>query len=467
MQNGKLTLLIHALKTEEYKSFGSFLQSSFFTKSEGVIRLWDLLLKLKKQSKLDQTKKEIIFKILFPKNKYSDVKLRNLFRKLTKVIEEFLIFREHQNRPTDREILLNKIYRRRNVFSLFEKSGNKISKELEEHPERGSHYFLENYQWRKQHYFHPNTEKNSTSVLQLQDAFQHLHHFYSIEKLHIEVELRNQERIYAQQYDENFFNTNIERFAAPTLLKKVSELISTQDFEIYKEVKTLFYERMDELNEGDRNVSYTALLNFLITKSRIDPKIYNPEIFTLYKSGIEKEILFSDNKISGITFSNIVTLASQLSYFDWADNFIKIYADNISDKNKSDFTTIALSQLQFHQKKYTQTLATLLNYNFENYRFNYNAKILTIKTYYEQFLADVTYGELVESSILSFEKYIQRDQRLSSNQKQHYRNFTFILLNIYKNNKLDKKKKESLKKIKTLDNVSNKIWLQEKIRGKA
>lgn len=465
MLNSKLLQLYQSLSEEECIACAAFVRSSVFNQSKDVVLLWNFLQRQRKAQRINKLTKAQVFSFLFADAPYSDIKLRNLIRKLTKVIESFLIQHELQLNPIDREVFLNTIYRKRNLFDLFEKSGKRLAKILDQETERGSDYFLKQYHWRKQYYFHPRTIKDSQSVEQLRVAYQHLSQYFEIERLHMEVELRNQERIYAKMYDPTFFNTETSGSIASDLLQLVSQLIQTQDLEIYNTLKTLFYENLEALSEGDRNVIYAGMLNFVIASIPKDEKQLTLEAFELYQLGIDSEILLSDGKITGTTFLNIVIAGSRIKELDWVATFLTHFKEKISSPHASEYLTISESYYFFAKKDWNKTHEILTAYEFKNQQLNLNAKSILCKVYFELNLYIPAYSEVLESTILAFEKYLRRQANISTRIKQSYLNFIFSLFTLYKFQQKKGKNKKDLKKIflsiQQEKNIFNRSWLSD------
>ncbi len=468
MQNSKVLLLLESLIEEEKRQFRGFLKSSMRVKSKDVIQLLANLEKAQKESNVRALKKENVFAKLFPGAVYEDVKLRNLMRKLTRALEDYLLWKALQDQPLEREIRLNTIYRKRNIYSLFRKSSVKVAKELKASAERGSRYFLEQFNLIKQGYFHPNTEKKEESVMDLQEGFRCLHHFYEIERLHMEVELRNLERIYARKYEADFFDSRTNDYAAPVLLRKVVLLMKNQDAALYFELKDLFFQQTKELNEDDRNVIFLTLLNFAIGESSKKEEQFEREAFDLYQFGLAKGFLFSDGKITGSSFFNIAVLGSKLGASIWVSAFIQKYETNITTPYKNDFLILAKSYLLFAEKKYQEILDQLNNYEFNYALLNLNARSLICRTYFELSSLDASYNDLTENAIVSFEKTIMRNTELSQNKRESYLNFLHVLKRLVKSKKLldfNQSKQNKLKNsISKFNQLYNKTWLLQKIK---
>jgi len=91
LNNSKLISLIKTLEEKEKKQIKRLLKLDYFNQSKDVTRLWELIVKQLNKGNERLLQKEKLFEKLFPSTPYTDIKLRNLMRKLTKIIEDFLL----------------------------------------------------------------------------------------------------------------------------------------------------------------------------------------------------------------------------------------------------------------------------------------------------------------------------------------------------------------------------------------
>lgn len=126
MKKSKLIVLLSALSEEELKQFYKFVRSPYFTNSEDVIRLFLQLRKYYPEFETKKVQKEFVFNKLFPEEQYIDIKMRNLMRKLTRIVEDYLLHLDTRKEDFKRRRRLTEIYGRRNVYSYFERETLKL-----------------------------------------------------------------------------------------------------------------------------------------------------------------------------------------------------------------------------------------------------------------------------------------------------------------------------------------------------
>src|ERR1051325_7004466 len=90
MHNTQIIDLLKSFSPVELKNFGKFLSSPYFNQNTNLISLYSLLTPHYPEFNQPGISKEILFKNLFPKEKYDDKKMRYIGYDLLKLAEEYL-----------------------------------------------------------------------------------------------------------------------------------------------------------------------------------------------------------------------------------------------------------------------------------------------------------------------------------------------------------------------------------------
>src|SRR5690606_39908692 len=119
MNNGKLSEVFYTLSVSERNQFEKFIHSPFHNRHEKVIALFNYLHQSgpKDTAVLD---KKTIFPVLFPGEKYNDLKLRHVSSYLQKLLEDFLVWKELESDTERRNIYLLESLRNRKIDKVFE-----------------------------------------------------------------------------------------------------------------------------------------------------------------------------------------------------------------------------------------------------------------------------------------------------------------------------------------------------------
>jgi hypothetical protein len=119
MHNSKLVQLIASFNDKELKDLDKYLLYQVDTQAN-VYQLFEVLKGVYPDFTHDSLGKQAVFKTLFGKATYKDVKVREQMSALRKLIEGFLINIEHTKNDYYNNLALLKQYRKRNLENLFQ-----------------------------------------------------------------------------------------------------------------------------------------------------------------------------------------------------------------------------------------------------------------------------------------------------------------------------------------------------------
>ena len=111
------------------------------------------------------------------------------------------------------------------------------------------------------------------------------------------------------------------------------------------------------INEA-KNI-YDSALNYCIRKINQGNQQFLREYFDLINIMIERETIYTDNKLSPWDFKNIVVIALRLGEYEWTENFILNFKERLLEDFRENAVTYNLAQLYFYQKKYNKVLSLL------------------------------------------------------------------------------------------------------------
>lgn len=475
MKNSKLINILKALDPVETRQFYRYVRSPFFTKSEDALKLYKYIRKFYPDFDTPKLERERVYAKLFPNSKYNGPKLRNLILKLTKILEDYLIYVKCQQASFAKKKMLTQIYGERNMYGLFEKNTKDLLQELEEQPFRGADFFYDRYSLQRYFYFHPNTPKQGEVVNILKNSLRNLQEHYQIERLQIGLDLTNRERIYAEEH--NFKLTDLKVPQSKTLLSQLlQELIilsernpnscSKAKEASFFQAKKLFIENIQQISSNNRLGILTALVNFAIWRTPMQSK-YIKESYDLYRFGLRTKLLLVENEISNVFFLNICVLGSKLKDFDYVEDFILQYESFLNETTRSEIKALALSFLYYHKAKYAELIKILENFRFSNVLYKVNATSLLLRTYYQIYEQDPSYYKLVIAKCRTFRRFINNIDILNDAKKEPYLNFTSLLRKITQQKELVVSvgiKQRLLAKANNYDKLFAREWIEEKIK---
>lgn len=433
MQQSKLITILKSLDSTEFRQFYRYLQAPLLTKSRDVLNLYDVIRKhypTFDSTKLDRQK---VFKKLYPKKAFDGNRFSILLFKLTKILDEYLIFLKFQQDEFQKKKLLTQIYGERNLNVIFKKNTEELLIELDKQPYRDSLYFYDRYFLQQDYYFHVNTNKQGGIVEILKKALLSLEYFFNIERLRLGLDLKNRTHIYAECHEFTVANIHFpENNILYQLLKKSIFLFEKQEEETFLEVKKLLVKQMDRLSPTDKIYIFQLLLNYTIQQLPKNEEKYLPAALDFYKIGLNTKILYANGLLTNSVFLNIVSAAAKLQEFDFAINFLEQNKNSINASTSQEMIQLAKSTIYFFQKDYDNVLVLLQQYSFTNIIHKFAAKVLLIRTYYHISENNPTYQQLVIHNCETFEKLLRREERINLIKKKAFMNFIYLLKKIIK-----------------------------------
>ena len=461
----KLIKLLKSLTQDEFKELKLFLQSPFYNTDMNLVRLHVILSRCYPITDPGQFNKKKLFAQVFPGHNWNDGKWRNLTSKMVKALEQFLVVQELKGDDNlDSRNLLVRAYGRRNLYPLFEKDAKAFWEDLNERSITDQSALLTKMQIGQLLYYHPLSNKLGT-LSYLVSAKKDASEFFQGQQLKLSCE----ELVYGHKLNHK---RELKEASAPSnisyrLYKLVHDVLEDQTDTSFQTAKSYFDSVVDQLLIGDKKFALLHLINFAIQKLNLSQKDYRIVIFELYKQGLEQDILIENGLLSEFTFNNIIAISAAFGEYKWAEDFIEKYQAFLPSKNREDSKTMGLANLYFQQKNYSRIIDLLGAYNTEDVTYLLVAKTMLLRSYFEFFLQDHSYYEMMLNYSLSFESLVKRKKSLQEERKigcLHLSTFIRKISNaILGNNWNSQTKNNYLKTVKLTNPLIGKQWLIEKI----
>lgn len=187
-----------------------------------------------------------------------------------------------------------------------------------------------------------------------------------------------------------------------------------------------------------------------------------------YKLALQEDILIVNGTISESTFSNIITFGCRVKEIDWTLNFIETYIKYLPYSVRKEELYYSKAIVFFHQNDYVKSVFQLTRYSFTQ-RYILKTKLLLILSYFELYLNDLN-PQLLNSSIVAYERYLQRNKMWTKKVKLPYANLcTVIKKIIIKKDKIESQQqieKWYRGEIKKNYPIQGKAWILEQLTKK-
>ena len=455
MKGTKLFLQLQSLSKDELKLLHKAVNSPYFNSNPSVTLLFD---KLRTQyPNFDESIKgrRLLYQKMFPNQAFNDGKLRRLFTFLSRTVDKFIVCEMLEKDEQKAQQLLVEYYDERHVVSLFEQSIKQLIEQQDEQSMRGTDWYQHRMNLLVTQYaslHHPKYDSNDKTLSQ---AVEHLDYFYVLQKLKLSIGLENRKQIFQDTVNLSKLPLPAAHFFADDILVQLyfqSYALVTQSKEVdFAKYEQNLQEMMPFLSEGDKILLFYNGLNYLI---RLDNRSdYSQEgvAFRWYQWGITKKILFINGQLSVATFNNIVSNGCNANALDWVTEFIQNYAKYLPKKSRKEEVQYSSMVLLFHQKKFKEISLGHSNYEFSK-RYLLKTKHLLSRTYFELFLQDRNYLDVLMNYLQTFESYLHRNDEFSNESCTSHLHFAQILKTLAK--------KES----ENIDSADIEIWLRNQLQ---
>ncbi|MBL4716478.1 MAG: hypothetical protein COC01_03510 [Bacteroidetes bacterium] len=471
MQNSKLINVISTFSTKEIRRFDEYLNSSYFNKNELVAKLYEFCRADYPKFRPSKTDRRDAFSYVFPNETFSEQKLRYVMTDLVKLLEDYLSLTQYEKKPIRQKQNLLRELSERNLNKYFQSSLDIAQSMRSKNTYRDAAYFYDQYALESESYIFQvrNFQRNNDESLQ--NSVENLDLFYLATKLRSCCELMNRKNVFADDYQILFLdeilvhlkNNEYNDFPAISIYYQIlMTLVESDDESHFSLLKDLLNDNADKFSMDEARDMYAFAQNYCIKKINGGNTSYLNELFLMYKTLIEKEIIFLDNFLSPWHFKNIVYVSLRLHEVDWTESFIYEYKNKISPEYRDNAFTYNLASLHFHKKEYSKALKLLQNVDYtDNIYYHLDSKSLLLKTYFE--LEEV---ESLLSLIDAFRIFLRRNKLISDYQRSVYLNlvkFVKKALNIKLKSKSHEKIMQLREEIEKTKKVADLKWLLTKI----
>ena len=468
MLNSKLFELIRHFDKKEWKRFGEFLASPYFIKDDALWQFYSGLNKYAPAFESPQLERSKFIKTVPWTKPMDEKKLTYLMSAMLDAGERFIKLEQLEQQELQGYCALLGVYNRWEVDKLFNQTLKKAQQYLEGSDYRNTEFYYSEFLLQNQLNAYFDKQKKRSSDRSLQEAANYLDLFYISTKLKYSCELINRQKVVSGQYELR-------------MLKEVRQHVEDFDYSAFPSIM-IYYRILMTFMENDQPDHFTALKhllekaagqfppeeardmyayaqNYCIRKANAGNNHFLSELFNLYRSSIELDLVIIDGYISPWTYKNIVSVATRVGEIPWAENFIKEYRQLLHVKFRNNAYNYNMAYLQFAKGAFDEALVVLNKVAFTDVFYALDSRVLQLKIYYE--LDEI---DPLNSAQEAFKVFLRRNKTISENIKTIYMNFVRFLNRMLAIPPGDKEKKEKLRqKISATGQVADIKWLLAKL----
>ena len=421
MQKSKLIEILKRLTPKQIRSLDEFIRSPFFNKNENAIQLFKQIKKHCPSFNSKKLERHEIFETTFPKMKFDEKKLGYLHSDLVKMTEKFLAYSEFEKSTSAFQLNLLKAYNDLELDKQYKSTMAMAENRQRQNPHGDADYYFQQYNLAALENDYFNRQRKRHFDENLQAAIDNFDLYYISQKLKYSCEIANRQNVLSAKYRLRLLeeilsylkNNPLEDVPVISIYYHIlMTLIESENEQHYIKLKELLVLHVDKFPKEEARDMYTFAINYCIKKANKGESQFLIELFELYKTALQLEVIFDGRFISPWTFKNIVGAALRVEEFEWANNFIKDYKNKIRAKFRENAFLYNLASLHFARKEFSKAQELLNQVEFTDVFYATDSKALLIRIYYE--LGET---EPLISLLDSFYTYLNRNKLISKSHK--------------------------------------------------
>ncbi len=186
------------------------------------------------------------------------------------------------------------------------------------------------------------------------------------------------------------------------------------------------------IEQEERRDLYIYGINYCALRIPRGDRRFTNLALELYEAGIADRSLFEGNYLSHWTYTNVVKLSLNLQRYQWTEQFIEQFHQQLTPAFREDALHYNLAELYYQKGDLERVLDNLRKLHFSDLHYHLGSRILLLKTYYMR-----AEQEALESLLSSFTAFLRRNSKVSDNFREACLNFCTLLQQIHRGSPRD------------------------------
>lgn len=430
MRDSLLLQTFRTLNQSEKREIRRWVQSPYFNRRPDVIRLFDYLCAAHggSSSTLD---KHAAYQFVFAEERgddYRDADLRHAMSFLYQSIKEYLAYRHWRQDEVDWGRHLCKNLRERGLEQAFEKEFEILLERLSASPHQSVDYFFQQYHLHLERWeLHSRSNRGLTDLLGQVGAARDV--FIAAETLRHACAVRAQPgqgelvetSVYLQATLDAVESGALDPAPAVMAYYHCYKILTAQDAGAethFRALQALLDRHWKLFPINESRDLHVGAINFCIRRLNGGDRAYVQAALELYRSGLDRAVLFEDGFLNKYTYNNILLLALALEEWDWALQFLEAYRPTLPPRERDSAWRYNLATYYFRKKDYPQAQEILRQVEFRDVFYHLDARRMLVRIYFDnnEFTA-------LESLLDSFTIYLQRKRAVLGYHRELNLNF--------------------------------------------
>lgn len=461
--DSNLYQLFSSLSPSELKDMDKALHSPFFNYREEEISLYTYLCECRKKGTTPTA--AAASQYVFGKKKEDLPRLRHVMTYLTRIITRYITLHEMEQAEDERRLLLARSLRRRGLDKLFLASYSDTQQYYDTTAPLSPALYYQQLQLHTEHYIHSITNRRAQNegMRKLADDLDAL---YMVHRLKHACNILSYRTIFKSDREAvppiEMSPSERERLLADPLAAILYHnylcLSDPNNEDYFAALKKLLLTTSQRIDPRELRDVFTLAINYCIRRLNTGGQRYYQEVFELYEEGLRRSVFEENGYLSAFTYKNISAIAIGLRKYDWVASFTDDYKPKLAPDIREGFYAYCRARYYFALGRYADVSALLQQVDIREQFTDLDARVLLIKTYYEQ-----DEYNLMDYTISNMKQQLKRKD-LQTYHQTVYGNFLRSASKLMHLRPYDKKAKAALhEKIKTTTAIAEKEWLLSKV----
>lgn len=463
------------LDKADIRQFGEYVQSPFFNKSKKLIRLAKYLRELYPEFPERKLEKEKVFKVIYGEKPYNEQQVHDQMSLLTRLMEGYLAQKMIDQKPEEKYFFLLEGLADIRDYDHHQRIFEKAETELGENMSVPRH-FLYLHRIQQQTESFTGQLKNRGANRLLQDQMTHLDIYFLGSKLRATCEMLNRKNIVNAEYYSEMEDEILSYLSNPqnpylnvpfiaiyfriylTLREPLNE-------DHYQELVVQLKKHAGKFTRTEAYTMYAFAQNYCIRKINRGDSQYLNELFLVYKQLLKDEILLESGVLAHEHYKNITTVGLRLKEFDWVEEFLQQYKENLNTEVRENAWNYNLCVFYYEKGQYKEAMKLLQRVEFTDVYYQLSAKSILLKIYYE--LGD---DDSLRYHILAFRAFLKRNRKISKFHSEGHQNLLKMVSKVARvrrmkprleDDEFTRRREGVIQTIHKAGNIPNANWLRQ------
>ena len=462
-------VLTHFDKVEQNR-LRKYIRSPYFNVNETLMTFYDVLSEhINANGKAGELTKEQIWRHLYEKDTFNDVRFRKLSSDLLKLVEGFLAQQIYDENNLQHTIFLLEAINKKKIDRLYKGVTRQALLWSDVSNQKPASYYYNQFEIQKKMYDLNEAELKRFEKSNVEEIINNLDYFYLAEKLKWYINLLSRQNLVSHEYKLLFIDeiiSHMEKYSYENVpLIKIYYLIfltqTANNEEHYFSLKDLLSKYWMTLPLKDAEEAYTTMFSYCIKKMNQGNAEFYREFLNLSKDLLKTDILLARGELNPWYFRNAVMTSLRLNEYEWAEQFINDFENKLPPDFRKNAVSYNRALVYFYQKKYDKVIPLLQSVEYDDLVYNLSSKSILLAVYYE-----LDADEALSSLMESFKTFLNRHKEISDVQRILYMNLMKYIKKILKLIPGDQKEIAKIKQEMEDDKkvgIASMKWVYEKL----